>query len=206
MTSRNAFKYATLFALVLMMALVVAACGPTEGADTTDLTPGTLPETGEEITGTLPGVDITGTMTGTPEVMPTAEMMATDEMTATDDMTDTAGLGDEVTVELTAQDIQFDQNTITVPAGAQVTIDFTNLDPVGHNFAVYETMDAALAANQVGMDMMDSDTMAEGELFHGEIITDTATTYSFVAPAEPGTYVFVCDPHAAIMTGTLVVE
>ncbi|MEX2598869.1 MAG: PQQ-binding-like beta-propeller repeat protein [Dehalococcoidia bacterium] len=99
------------------------------------------------------------------------------------------GQQEEVTIEVTAQNIDFNTDTITVPAGAQVTIEFTNEDTVGHNIAVYET-DAA------------QESIFVGEIFSGP---DTRT-YEFTAPSEPGEYHFQCDPHPFSMFGDFIVE
>jgi plastocyanin len=94
------------------------------------------------------------------------------------------------TIDLVARNLSFNVDTITVPAGAQVTVNFSNQDPgIPHNFAVY------------------TDSTASDVIFRGNIITGTATTtYTFTAPSEPGTYHFQCDPHAAIMNGDFIVE
>jgi len=96
----------------------------------------------------------------------------------------------DVTVDLTASNIAFDLQTITVPAGAEVKINFDNKDAgVAHNFALYE------------------DSSAQQSIFVGQIINGPATiTYTFNAPAEPGSYFFRCDPHPAQMTGTFIVQ
>ncbi|MCC7565374.1 MAG: cupredoxin domain-containing protein [Methanomicrobiaceae archaeon] len=95
-----------------------------------------------------------------------------------------------VTVDLVAEGIAFDTDTITVPAGAEVTMNFENRDPgIPHNFAAYMT------------------PAATDSIFVGEIITGPATTtYTFTAPEEPGTYFFRCDAHPAQMTGDFIVE
>ena len=84
----------------------------------------------------------------------------------------------------------FDKSTITVPAGAQVTINFRNDDSgIPHNFAAYTT------------------SAAQEEIFKGQIIDGgTSTTYQFTAPTTPGSYFFRCDVHPIEMTGTLVVQ
>lgn len=94
---------------------------------------------------------------------------------------------DAVTLELVAESISFDQETLTAPAGAQVRIEFENRDGITHNFALYES------------------EAAEEPIFQGEIVTQD-TTYEFQAPEEPGTYFFRCDPHAAQMQGDFIVE
>jgi cytochrome c oxidase subunit II len=93
-------------------------------------------------------------------------------------------------IDLTAQNLAFDLNTITVTAGAQVTINFDNKDGgVPHNFAVY------------------TDSSATTVIFRGQLITGPATVkYTFDAPATPGNYFFRCDVHPTMMTGTFVVK
>ncbi len=94
-----------------------------------------------------------------------------------------------MTIGLIAKDIAYNTSTITVPAGANVTVDFTNEDSgIQHNFAVYDT------------------SAAQNAIFKGEIITGPATTtYTFTAPSQPGTYFFRCDVHPGIMTGQFIV-
>lgn len=94
-----------------------------------------------------------------------------------------------VTIDLVAQNIAFNLSTITVPAGANVTIHFDNKDAqVPHNFAVY------------------TNSAATTVIFRGETITGPATIdYNFTAPTTPGDYFFRCDTHPTIMYGTFVV-
>ena len=98
--------------------------------------------------------------------------------------------GNATVVGLSAKDIAFNVSTITVPAGANVTVHFTNEDSgIPHNFAVY------------------TDSSATEKIFSGEIITGPATTtYNFTAPDKPGTYLFRCDVHPVQMTGNFVVQ
>ena len=97
--------------------------------------------------------------------------------------------GKAVTVMLSAQNIKYNMSTISVPAGAQVTVKFDNKDNgIPHNFAVYQTS----AATQM--------------IFKGMIITGPAsTTYTFTAPSKPGTYYFRCDVHPTVMNGDFIV-
>jgi len=96
---------------------------------------------------------------------------------------------ESVTVDLAAQSIRFNKSTITVPAGAHVTMNFDNQDTVPHNFALYET------------------SQAQNVIFKGEVITGPRTiVYTFDAPEEPGTYFFRCDIHPRTMTGQFIVE
>ncbi|MFA7563250.1 MAG: cupredoxin domain-containing protein [Methanoculleus sp.] len=97
--------------------------------------------------------------------------------------------GGETVVNLTAENIAFDTDTITVPAGAEVTVNFENKDDgVPHNFAVYD------------------DNLRSESFFVGDIITGPdETEYTFTAPSEPGTYYFQCDVHPS-MNGDFIVE
>lgn len=96
----------------------------------------------------------------------------------------------KTTVNLVAKDLAFSTSTITVPAGANVTINFDNQNSgVPHNFAVYET------------------SAAQKVIFKGPTITGPdKTTYTFTAPSEPGTYFFRCDTHFTKMTGQFIVK
>ncbi len=95
-----------------------------------------------------------------------------------------------ITIELTAQSMAFDKKTLTVPAGAQVTLNFHNRDSgVPHNFSLYQS------------------SSAQEVIFKGEIITGVSdTTYNFTSPDKPGTYFFRCDVHPRTMTGDFVVQ
>ncbi len=90
------------------------------------------------------------------------------------------------TVQLTAQNIQYDKTDLEAPANAAFAIAFNNQDAgVPHNVAIKD---------------------ASGkEIFKGDIVTGvTQTTYQ--VPALPaGTYTFYCSVHPN-MTGTLTVK
>jgi glucose/arabinose dehydrogenase/plastocyanin len=92
-------------------------------------------------------------------------------------------------ITLTAKNIAFDTNMITVPAGSTVVMTFVNNDVnIPHNFALY------------------TDSTATGRIFVGDIVTGVKTvTYTFTAPSKPGNYFFRCDVHPEAMTGTFVV-
>ncbi len=101
----------------------------------------------------------------------------------------TTQTGSTVTIDLMAKNLAFNTSTITVPAGANVIINFDNQDSgVAHNFAVY------------------TDSSASTAIFKGDVITGPKmTTYTFIAPTTPGTYFFRCDVHPTTMTGQFVV-
>ena len=99
--------------------------------------------------------------------------------------------GQAVTIDLIAQNMAFDKSTISVPAGAAVTVNFNNKDGgIPHNFAVYQN----LPGGQVK------------PIFIGDTISGPATiTYHFTAPASSGDYFFECDVHPQSMNGPFVV-
>ena len=89
-------------------------------------------------------------------------------------------------VTITADDLAFDQSTITVPAGEDFTIALVNLEAAQHNVAIY------------------ADSSASEELFVGDYAGEGTIVYE-VPALEPGEYFFRCDLHPE-MTGTLIVE
>ncbi|MFB3764577.1 MAG: cupredoxin domain-containing protein [Methanotrichaceae archaeon] len=101
-----------------------------------------------------------------------------------------AAQSQKVIIGLMAKNIAFNASKITVPAGAQVTINFDNQDGgVPHNFALYQSSSSTNA------------------IFKGEIITGPRkTAYSFTAPSKPGTYYFQCDIHPTQMNGQFIVQ
>ena len=94
-----------------------------------------------------------------------------------------------VIIEIAAANMVFDTETITAPAGAEVTMNFDNRDEnIPHNVSIY------------------TDSSASDAIFVGDIITGPARiTYTFTAPETPGTYFFQCDVHP-FMSGSFVVE
>ncbi len=94
-----------------------------------------------------------------------------------------------VVVDVSARGMAFDTPIITVPAGAYVTVHFTNSDSgIPHNVAFYDS------------------SAVQTVFFQGEVVTGPKTIdYTFFAPQTPGTYFFRCDVHPALMTGDFVV-
>ena len=103
----------------------------------------------------------------------------------------TAGAGGAATTLQIAAEPgdKYDKNTLTVPAGAPVTVQFTNNDSIIHNFAVYDTKGGK--------------ELYTGDLFKGPNVTKDE---KFTAPAKAGNYYFQCDVHPDQMNGTLVVQ
>jgi len=160
-----------------------AACTSSSSGSTSASTSSSLPPT----TSVSPTTSSMPPMTSS-QPATTAPTSAPPTPTTSPSATSTAGA---VTIALTAQNIAFDKSTITVPAGASVTINFNNKDSgVAHNFSLFNDASAAPPA-----------------LFQGQVITGPATTtYTFKAPTKPGTYFFRCDIHPTIMTGSFVVQ
>ncbi|HEX2053059.1 MAG TPA: cupredoxin domain-containing protein [Actinomycetota bacterium] len=82
-----------------------------------------------------------------------------------------------------ASELEFDRNTLSVPAGREFTIAFNNRSSTPHNVSISRT--------------------GEDPLFAGEIFSGPRTVYYRVPPLEAGTYDFICDVHPQQMTGTL---
>lgn len=146
----------------------------------------TAPPAGTETPARTP---LTTETTAPPAGTETPLATETETATTTTAVT-TAGGGGTTTVDLAAEDIAFDTSTITVPAGAEVTVNFDNKDDgIPHNLAVY------------------TDSSADEEIFVGDTVTGPATTtYTFTAPDDPGTYFFRCDVHPQQMTGDFIVQ
>lgn len=130
-----------------------------------------------------PNTGLLGILTVTSSPAPTATAIVT-TVTTTPPTS-----GKTVPITLTAKNMAFDTDSITVPAGSTVVLTFINNDAgMPHNFALY------------------TDNKATNKIFGGDIITGVKTvTYTFNAPSTPGSYFFRCDVHPEVMTGTFVV-
>jgi plastocyanin len=90
---------------------------------------------------------------------------------------------------VSAQNVQFDTETIELTAGEETTLTFVNDDASSaqHNISIYENENA------------------EGNLFEGEIIPGGQEVEYQVPPQEEGEYYFQCDVHPS-MNGTVTVS
>ncbi|HJV08095.1 MAG TPA: cupredoxin domain-containing protein [Acidimicrobiales bacterium] len=95
--------------------------------------------------------------------------------------------GDAGRVQLAAENIAFEHDTITLAANTDIELEFDNNDrETQHNITI------------LGQD-------PTKPIFRGQLVTGVATvTYTFHAPG-PGEYKFQCDIHPAQMKGTVKV-
>jgi plastocyanin len=126
---------------------------------------------------------------------PTEEQSGTGQATETQQpQSDTSGktapddAGAPHIINITAENLSFDESLILVPAGRSVSIVFQNKDNTRHNFAVYVTRGAG------------------NPIFQGEPVLGPGTiTYTFITPEEPRLYYFQCDFHPSTMNGEFIV-
>jgi plastocyanin/mono/diheme cytochrome c family protein len=97
------------------------------------------------------------------------------------------------TVEISALNVAFSTDELTVNAGGQVRIRFTNNEAVPHNIAVYEDDSAPVEPVADG---------SVGVTFEGPNVVDDTV---FDIPAA-GEYFFRCDVHPTLMTGDFIVR
>jgi len=90
--------------------------------------------------------------------------------------------GDAVTI--TAKDIKFNPNAVSVKAGSAFDIVFDNQDGAPHNISISDG--------------------SGGNVFKGEIVSAQKVTYSVPALAA-GTYAFICEVHPE-MKGTITAQ
>ena len=99
------------------------------------------------------------------------------------------GGGGGTTTEVTAQGLAFDTGTITLTAGKESTITFSNDDAgTQHNIAIFP-----------------SSTELSTPLFRGDLVTGPDKVTYTIPPLKSGTYYFHCDVHPT-MSGQVVVK
>jgi plastocyanin len=88
--------------------------------------------------------------------------------------------------------LSFDTTSLSAPAGADVTVTYTNNEAgVPHDWHVFNGPDSS------------APTLASTQIITGP---GTMSSVSFTAPTQTGDYFFWCDVHPTIMTGTFVVN
>jgi plastocyanin len=158
------FRLFCVVPLLIIVLVVLAACSSNTATNTTSTTKTSSTTSTQATTTTVATSSTTPTVTST-----------------------TAGQA--VAISLVAKNMAFDKKTITVAAGASVTMNFENQDSAPHNFALY------------------TNSGASQSIFVGQVIAGPKTiTYTFTAPSVPGTYFFRCDVHPTAMTGSFVVN
>lgn len=160
-----------LILLTVLAALAFAACSSTTATWTFEPAPPSTP---------VPSVAASASGAGgSPEASAPASSGGSESPAA-------SGGAAGATVELTAQNIQYDKTELEAPAGQAFALKFSNQDAgVPHNVAIKGASGA--------------------DVFKGEIVTGpTDTTYQ-VAALPAGTYTFYCSVHPN-MTGTLTVK
>ena len=89
---------------------------------------------------------------------------------------------------ITAENLAFDRDTLSFPAGVASTLTFQNNDAgQSHNVAIY------------------TDESASTALFQGELLTGVGSTEYQIPALEAGSYFFRCDVHPT-MNGTVTVS
>ena len=100
--------------------------------------------------------------------------------------------GNGAAIELVAEGVAWDTSNLQVPAGQKASITIDNQDSVPHDFAVYESRQAAA---DTGNALFASPEVAGG----------SSLDFSF-GPLKKGSYFFQCNIHPTTMTGTVVAQ
>ena len=95
-------------------------------------------------------------------------------------------------LELVAEGVAWDTSNLQVPAGQKASITIDNQDSVPHDFAVYESRQAA------------ADT-GDALFASPEVAGGSSLDFSF-GPLKKGSYFFQCNIHPTTMTGTVVAQ
>jgi plastocyanin len=158
-------RFALSASTALAIALIAVACGGSESAGWTYAPLGPTPDASAPASGApSPG----GSPGGSP------------------------GAGTEVAITTTAAaSLVFEPNQFTVPAGAEVTINYTNESNLPHDVQTFAGQDSS------------SEMLGATEIITGP---GAQSSMTFTAPTEPGDYFFWCSVHQAAMTGTYTVE
>jgi plastocyanin len=183
-------KWAGILTLILALGLMAACSSSPAPAATTNASPSAAPSTGAAPIKTLPPIT-SMPPTSVPASTTAPAPATTAPVTSVSPTTSAPSNGKAVTIDVVAQKMAFDKSTITVPAGASVTINFNNLDGgIPHNISVYQNLSGGQTK----------------PVFIGDTIRGPKTiVYNFTAPTTPGNYSFICDIHPQIMVGTFVV-
>jgi len=102
------------------------------------------------------------------------------------------GAGVTVDILTSADDpLAFQPAEFSVPAGASVTVNYTNESNLPHDVQTFDGPDSS------------SDVLGATEIITGP---GAQSSMTFTAPTDPGTYFFWCSVHQQAMTGTYTVQ
>ena len=102
--------------------------------------------------------------------------------------------GASVTIDIETTDaapLDFVPKEITVPAGAQVTVNYMNNSSIPHNINFFDGPD------------QNTPSLGKTKVVTGPNALESVT---FIAPSQPGDYFFWCDVHTTSMTGIYRVQ
>ncbi len=111
--------------------------------------------------------------------------------------------GPSSSIQVTMTDFAFTPNTLTVPAGKQITIRVTNNGAVGHDLMIMKLGHEVTSQDHVGAETHAFAFWEEEQLSAGETRESTFTT-----PSQPGAYQIICGVPGHLeagMVGKLVV-
>jgi uncharacterized cupredoxin-like copper-binding protein len=106
-----------------------------------------------------------------------------------------------VTLDVDMVEFMFNPENLSVPAGAEVTINLSNSGTVEHEMVIFKQ--GIVTTPPVMEDFIEENVFWEEELEAGE-----SGTFTFTAPSEPGEYQIICaipGHFEAGMEGTLTV-
>jgi plastocyanin len=166
-----------LMAAAPALALVVAACSGAygAGAPTYSYAPPSSPSASPAMSMSPTASESAGSAAPAPSVPASAAPSAAGS---------TATIG--ATLNISAQNIQFNTDKLEAPAGQAFVLEFDNNDPgIPHNVEIKDANGASM--------------------FKGQIITGRAKASYQVPALAAGSYMFLCDVHPT-MTGTVTVK
>lgn len=130
--------------------------------------------------------------------------------------TDPAAEAVTINLNVVEHEMKFDKESISVKAGQQVTLHFTNPDFMQHNFVLIQpgTLEKvgaaadALARDPKGAEQNYVPKMKEVIIATKLVDPEGRETLVFNAPTKPGEYPFVCTVpgHWRLMNGVMIVE
>ena len=180
--SMNLRKHVAVAAFALCSIALLSACGGgTSGSDRT--------KTAQAGGG---GAQVTPLATATSAPRTAVALPSAAATGAGASTTPSAAGGASATLQIaTPDDMHYDRDTLSVSAGAQVTLTYMNNSELPHDWHLFDGSDAT------------APTIAQTQIKSGPGATETV---SFTAPTAPGRYFYHCDVHPDQMKGFLVVQ